>query len=57
MWKFKKGEVIRVKLTGYWGHVVGFTTGDMKSARVIVELETGSRCACWPEELETEVDL
>ena len=57
MWKFKKGEVVRIKLTGYWGHVVGFATGDMKSARVIVELETGSRCACWPEELETEVDL
>lgn len=57
MWKFKRGEVIRDKLTGYWGHVVGFTTGDMKSVRVVVEFETGSRCACCPEELETEVDL
>ena len=57
MWKFKKGEVVRVKLTGYWGHVVGFARISSGETQVLVEFETGGRGGCFTEELETEVDL
>ena len=57
MWKFKKGEVVLVKKTAHWGHVVGFIGDGHGNPRIKVELETGNWFAYTADELETEVDL
>lgn len=56
MWKYKKGEVVFVKASAYWGHVIGFAEGNDETPRIKVELETGQWFLYWPNELETEVD-